>query len=108
MQLSDENARLSPVGGAYRTLIFRCPKCQQHEISIDIWDGVYGDHLVPFNGVDNFTACKRLWQSAIWPVKGWSDLSTYPSIDRSALVPADPCGGWHGFIVRGVAKSTPA
>lgn len=104
MKLRDLSPRLTPPGGTYQELTFRCPKCQQHEIGFAIWPGPAGDVRVPINGLPadwpgEREGVKRLWHAEQGPDMDWDSLSITPSIDQSPC--GDPCGGWHGFITKG-------
>jgi len=102
-KLLDLSPRISPPGGAYQEIAFRCPRCGNHEIMIAIWGGPHGDHEVRMNGMpegQTLRGIKRLWHAEQDEYKGWDSLTITPSIDRTGL---DPCGGWHGFITNGQA-----
>lgn len=98
MKLSDLSPRLSPPGKVYQELAFRCPRCQKHEIMIAIWPGPACDYPVRYGENEGSI---RLWQADQGATRDWDSLSITPSIDRSPC--GDPCGGWHGFIVKGEA-----
>jgi len=89
-------------------LIFLCPKCRKHEISVDFWPGEIGER-------DAMAADGSSFKVRVWTCSGrrvpaqgddlyydLTDISLFPSINREGC--GDRCGGWHGFINHGAIK----
>lgn len=102
MKFSELDPQLSPDGGEYRELSFKCPRCQSHRLMIDVWVKAPAEERVKLNGdlVKDFYQIKRLWQFK-QTAPGWETVTVSPSINRQGRTPPDPCGGWHGFITNG-------
>lgn len=80
-------------------LVFRCPKCRQRPITVNIWNAKATElQYAPGKTI-------RLHQATQGPGKSWSTLSITPSIDDHHGKPSDSgCTGWHGFVTNGVAE----
>jgi hypothetical protein len=81
----------------FEELIFLCPKCRQHEISVAFW--ALQPKLLQIGLMGNGEPDIR----KLWHVEGdgFHDISLTPSINREGL--GDKCGGWHGHITDGGA-----
>lgn len=81
---------------SWHEIIFLCPKCRKHEISVAFWKGPTSDAVQVGTLDDGTPNIKRLWHRE---GDGLHDLTLTPSINRNGC--GDKCGGWHGFITNG-------
>jgi len=79
----------------FHALIFLCPKCRGHEISINIWRGTPSNTQIGEHP-DGTPRIFRLWNVVGECV---NNFTITPSIARENC--GDKCGGWHGFITDG-------
>lgn len=102
MRLCDLKPRIvdPPKGDheVYQTLIFLCPKCEKHEIAVDIWRAPASGKVEVGKLENGDPKVIKIWEAQQGAWKGF-DLSIKPSIDRTGL--GDKCGGWHGWICNG-------